>query len=196
MGVAVPRARGHVLFLENDDSFSWNLVDRLPYARQHIIIKKGRDVASDLSVLDGFSSLVIGPGPMDPVRVGLVNVVHEAARRRLPVLGVCLGHQAIGLAFGATLVRVLPMHGVVSSALFGPSRVFAGINGPVAVMRYNSLALTGVVAPLRVVASSPDGIPMAIEHDSLPIAGLQFHPDSYATKRGEEIIAAFFAGLP
>lgn len=184
-----------VLFLENDDSFSWNVVDRLPVARDAIRIVPGRVAARDPAVLDGADVLVVGPGPTDPVRAGLVDVVRAAAGRGLPTLGVCLGHQAIGLAFGARLVRVEPVHGKRSVAWFGPSRFFGAFAGPQTVMRYHSLALADVRPPLVVVAATEDGVPMAIEHEALPLAGVQFHPDSFGTPRGEALLAAFFEAL-
>ena len=181
-----------VLFLENDDSFSWNVLDRLPVDRSHVTIVSGRDRAAFREHLPRATVVVIGPGPLDPHRAGLDGVVEEAAARGLPVLGICLGHQAIGLAFGARLVRNEPCHGKRSLALFRASRHFPGIAGPVEVMRYHSLSLASVRAPLRALAETQDGVVMAIEHESLPIAGLQFHPDSFGTPRGEEMLAAFF----
>ena len=181
-----------ILFLENQDSFSWNVIEALPFDRGSIRIRPGRDAARERSALDGFDAVVIGPGPTDPVRAGIVDVVHAAARSRLPLLGICLGHQAIGLAFGARLVRSHPAHGKPCMVVFTSSRLFPSIEGPQVVMRYHSLALADIAAPLRVVARTADGLPMAIEHESLPIAGMQFHPDSYATPRGREMIAAFF----
>jgi para-aminobenzoate synthetase component 2 len=185
----------HVLFLENDDSFSWNLVDRLPCPRDEVSVVPGREVSSAPDRLSGVDVLVIGPGPTDPVRAGLVDVVREAAERRVPTLGVCLGHQAIGLAFGARLVRTPPRHGKRSIATFAPSRWFGALAGPQTVMRYHSLSLADVVLPLRVVATSEDGVVMAVEHETLAVAGLQFHPDSFATPRGAEMIESFFRAL-
>lgn len=184
-----------VLFLENDDSFSWNVIDRLPVERSRVVIHSGRDRAGFRAQLGQVDVVVIGPGPLDPGRAGLDGVVTEAAARRLPVLGLCLGHQAIGLTYGATLLRTEPCHGKRSLALFRASRSFPGIAGPVDVMRYHSLSIAGLRPPLRVVAVTQDGIVMAVEHESLPIAGVQFHPDSFATPRGEEILAAFFRSL-
>lgn len=184
-----------VLFLENDDSFSWNVVDLLPVDRSCVQVVHTRHVANVSPYLKGASVVVIGPGPMDPERVGLVDVVHEAARRGLPLLGVCLGHQALGLAYGATLVRTAPAHGKRASAVFRRSRLFGDVAGSVEVMRYHSLALAEVRSPLEVVAQTPDGIPMAIEHVTLPMAGLQFHPDSFATPRGAALVQAFFSAV-
>lgn len=182
-----------VLFFENDDSFSWNVVELLPFGRRSVELVHTRHESNLVSRLDGADAVVMGPGPMEPERVGLVGLVHEIARRRLPLLGVCLGHQAVGLAFGAKLVRVTPAHGKRATAAFERSRVFPGIEGPLQVMRYHSLALSAVSPPLRVIATTADGIPMAIEHASLPIAGVQFHPDSFATPRGAELVRAFFS---
>jgi anthranilate synthase/aminodeoxychorismate synthase-like glutamine amidotransferase len=180
-----------VLFVESGDSFSWNVVDRLPLPRGEILVRP-----ASAGIPAGVDAVVLGPGPRDPVRAGLLGLVEEAARRRLPVLGICLGHQALGLAFGARLERVEPVHGRVSRVRFERSRLFPGIEGTLGVMRYHSLALACVGPPLRVVAATVDGIPMAIEHESLPLAGLQFHPDSHFTERGEELLARFFEAIP
>lgn len=184
-----------ILFLENEDSFTWNVIDALPFERRDICIRSGREAAGDPQALDGFDAVVIGPGPTDPVRAGIVDVVRRAAKVNLPLLGVCLGHQAIGLAFGAMLIRTHPTHGKTSTIIFEPSRLFPGITGPQIVMRYHSLSLAEINAPLRVIARTADRIPMAVEHETLPMAGLQFHPDSYATPNGRDMIAAFFRAI-
>ncbi len=180
------------VFLENDDSFSWNVVDLL---RGPVEVRPGRAAAAERGWLAHAAALVIGPGPTDPGRAGLLDVVREAAARRVPTLGICLGHQAIGMAFGARLVRVPPVHGKASRVRFGPSRSFPGIAGAHEVMRYHSLALDALPGALRAVATTSDGIVMALEHVELPLAGLQFHPDSYASPTGRAIVDAFFAGL-
>ncbi len=184
--------RGGVLFVENKDSFSWNVIDLLPVPRARVQVCGACEVRRDPSILARASMVVIGPGPRDPERAGLVELVREAARRRKPLLGVCLGHQALGLAFGARLARSLPAHGETARAIFSLSRLFAGVRGPVTVMRYHSLSLRGVRAPLRTVAALGDGTVMAVEHEALPMAGVQFHPDSFATPGGREMLAAFF----
>jgi anthranilate synthase/aminodeoxychorismate synthase-like glutamine amidotransferase len=183
-----------VLFLENEDSFSWNVVDSLPLERREVIIRSGRAAAADPDALTGVQAVVIGPGPTDPERAGIVGFVQHVARAGLPLLGVCLGHQALGLAYGARLVPVRPRHGQRSQITFTRSRLLPRFLGPETVMRYHSLALTNIVSPLRTIASA-DGVPMALEHESLPLLGLQFHPDSYGTPRGREMIAAFFGAV-
>jgi anthranilate synthase/aminodeoxychorismate synthase-like glutamine amidotransferase len=184
-----------VLFLENHDSFSLNVVESLPVDRRDVMVRPGRDVACDPGGLAGVDLVVVGPGPTDPVRAGIVDVVLAAAKQSVPLLGICLGHQALGLAFGADLHRVPPVHGKTSDIVFSPSRLFPSFIGRATMMRYHSLALTGIKAPLRVIARTDDGIPMAIEHETLPMAGLQFHPDSFASPRGQELITDFFRAV-
>jgi anthranilate synthase/aminodeoxychorismate synthase-like glutamine amidotransferase len=181
-----------VLFLENDDSFTWNVVDALPVPRGDVVLRSGSQVASEPGSVSSADVIVLGPGPTDPIRAGIVGVVRWAEQLRKPLLGICLGHQAVGLAYGAALARVPPAHGKRTTITFERSRMFPHFTGPETVMRYNSLALAEVRAPLRVIARAHDGTAMAVEHDSLPIAGLQFHPDSFGTPRGREMIADFF----
>lgn len=182
-----------VLFIENHDSFSWNVLEALPFAPSELQVTTA---TAAWDALDQAELVVMGPGPTDPQRAGLVELVHEIARRRLPFLGVCLGHQALGLAFEAKLIRSLPAHGKRALATFSGSTRFPGIEGELEVMRYHSLSLTEVKSPLRVVASLADGTVMAVEHESLPMAGVQFHPDSFGTPRGRELLASSFGKQP
>ena len=183
-----------VAFVENNDSFSWNVLDALPVERAQVtVVRGGRPEAT--RALEGAEALIIGPGPMDPERAGLLELVRAAAERRLPTLAICLGHQALGLCFGARVVRSRPAHGKRASATFTASRRFPGVVGAVEVMRYHSLSLEQVREPLEVIASLDDGTVMAVEHRTLPMAGLQFHPDSHGTPRGRELLDAFFRSL-
>lgn len=184
-----------LLFIENADSFSWNVIESLPCDRSEVIVCTPAELAARSSLLKQVNAVVLGPGPTDPLRAGLVPLVHTVVRAHLPLLGICLGHQALGLAFGARLVRSQPTHGKQSTCRFRPSRFFGSLAGPQLVMRYHSLVIENVCRPLRIVATTAEGIPMAIEHESLPLAGLQFHPDSYATPRGREMIASFFEAV-
>lgn len=176
-----------VLFVENDDSFSFNVVDLLP-AGTHVV--RTADAAEALAHASG---VVIGPGPTDPHRAGLVSLVSRALDRGLPVLGICLGHQALGLALGARLVRSTPTHGKVALATATGSRFLA--DGQHEVMRYHSLSLVDVPQPLVVTARLDDGTVMAVEHPTRPVLGLQFHPDSFGTPRGRAYVDAFFRSL-
>ena len=185
-----------VLFLENDDSYSWNVVDCLRGCGAEVTIAPGRAASSlELRALDSLlrnaDAVVLGPGPHDPVRAGLLATVGKIIDAGKPLLGICLGHQAIGLWFGARVVRTEPVHGATSALRFGRSRFFTPLEETTPVMRYHSLALEGILAPLRCIATAEDGVVMAIEHQTLPIAGLQFHPDSFATPRGTEMVASF-----
>jgi anthranilate synthase/aminodeoxychorismate synthase-like glutamine amidotransferase len=180
-----------ILFVENDDSFSWNVLETLPFPREAVrVVRTGEALAS---LTGDIEQVVVGPGPKDPQRAGLIPFVHEVARRGLPYLGVCLGHQALGLAFGAELIRSVPVHGKRAWASFGASREFAHVTGRLEVMRYHSLSLTSVRSPLRVVASLDDGTVMAIEHETLPMRGVQFHPDSFGTPEGRAILGSAIA---
>lgn len=181
-----------VLFVENQDSFTWNVAETLPVPRARIRMLSAARLRARPELMARAGVVVIGPGPRDPVRAGLIGLIRRAARLRKPLLGVCLGHQALGLAFGAHLTRTEPTHGKRSWLNFEKSRLFPGVRGRFLAMRYHSLTLSGVRAPLRVVAETAGGLPMAVEHESLPMAGVQFHPDSYATPRGRELVAAFF----
>lgn len=182
-----------VLFIENHDSFSWNVIDALPFSRPQIEVLRPAEARLALERAEGVDAVVMGPGPTDPLRAGLLDLVRAVESQGLPFLGVCLGHQALGLAFGAALVRSPPAHGQRATALFSEARCFGGYQGPMEVMRYHSLSLTDVSAPLQVVATLDDGTVMAIEHRSLPMAGVQFHPDSFGTPRGRELLRSFFA---
>jgi anthranilate synthase component 2 len=181
------------LFVENDDSFSWNVVDALPFPRDEIRMERGSDRAGVGRALKEADVVIIGPGPTDPVRAGLVELVRATAEAGLPLLGICLGHQAIGMAFGTNLVRTTPCHGKQSLVTMQGSRFFP--DEELQAMRYHSLALANVVTPLRSTATTSDGVVMAIEHDTLPIAGFQFHPDSFGTPRGRVLLAAFFRAV-
>jgi anthranilate synthase component II len=185
-------SKNSIIFFENNDSFSWNVIDALPFSRSEIkIISPGSKDAADGS-LDEARCVIIGPGPMDPARAGLIDLVLLCVEKKIPTLGICLGFQAIGMAFGAKLIHTEPVHGKRGMVRFSPSRLFPAFEGDVEVMRYHSLSLEKINTPLIDIASTPDGIPMAFEHETLPIAGFQFHPDSFGTARGTEMIHSFF----
>jgi para-aminobenzoate synthetase component 2 len=141
---------------------------------------------------DGYDGVMISPGPGTPADAGAsIDMVRWAAEHRMPLLGVCLGHQAIGAAFGMPVVAAPElMHGMVSSVRHDGSALFDGIPSPFAAGRYHSLALDEVDLPagLRVTARTDAGTVMAITHDHLPIVGVQFHPESILTEHGHRLL--------
>lgn len=180
-----------VLFVENGDSFSFNVLEALPIARREAAVVSATEAVEALERATP-TWAVLGPGPFDPRAAGLLPVVAALAEQRVPTLGICLGHQAIGVHFGATLAAVEPHHGVRDDVRFERSRLLPHFFGHARVMRYHSLALVDPLPPcLRAIARTADGTVMALEHTTLPMLGLQFHPDSFATSSGEAMIRDF-----
>ena len=176
-----------VVFVENDDSFSFNVVDLLPPGVELV-----RGSAASRAVR-GADVVIIGPGPTDPHRAGLVTLVQQVLDAKTPMVGICLGHPALGLACGAEMTRSTPAHGKVARMRVEGSRFLPA--GHHEVMRYHSLSLSAVQPPLKVTGTLDDGTVMMVEHETLPVLGLQFHPDSYATPGGRGFIDAFFRSL-
>ncbi len=179
------------LFVENGDSFSFNVLEAMPISRSNVLVLSPAEATAFLAH-ETPRWAVLGPGPFNPHDAGLLPIVATLAAREVPTLGICLGHQAIGVHFGATLQQVEPHHGVRASVHFAPSRLLPHFEGTTTVMRYHSLALIDPLpAELRLVARGADGTIMAVEHVDLPFLGLQFHPDSFATPSGEAMIRDF-----
>jgi anthranilate synthase/aminodeoxychorismate synthase-like glutamine amidotransferase len=189
-----------ILLIDNYDSFVYNLaryLERLGQAT-HVIRNTQIDVAGAERLRP--SALVLSPGPCAPAQAGcsleLVRRLHE----KLPILGVCLGHQIIAEALGGRVVRARqPVHGRTSSIAHDGRGIFAGLPNPLEGCRYHSLAVDEASLPeaLEVAARAPDGTVMAIRHRRLPVVGLQFHPESILTDCGYALLAAFLrqAGL-
>ncbi|QMU96785.1 aminodeoxychorismate/anthranilate synthase component II [Microbacterium esteraromaticum] len=198
-----------VLVVDNHDSFVHTLIGYLRELGAEVVMVEA-DVAGDapdadvrrhwLDLVQRFDAVMISPGPGTPADAGASNaVVHLAAEIGVPLLGVCLGHQAIGEAFGA-VVGGAPelMHGMVSQVTHDGSMLFEGIPSPFAAGRYHSLALTDDALPpvLRVTARAEHGTIMAVEHESLPIVGVQFHPESVLTEGGHRLLGNWLASVP
>lgn len=192
-----------VLVVDNHDSFVHTLISYLRELGARVTMVEA-DVLTDPALLetqlDAHDAVMISPGPGAPSDAGAsLAVVHAAADRRKPLLGVCLGHQAIAEAFGGVVSRAPElMHGMVSQVTHDGSALFAGIRSPFAAGRYHSLAIAEetLPAPLRVTARAEHGTIMAIAHESLPILGVQFHPESVLTESGHRLLGNWLSGVP
>ena len=182
-----------LLLLDNVDSFTFMLADYLRVAGAEVIVERNAiDVARALEI--GFDGIVLSPGPGGPEAAGSsVELAAACIEQRRPMLGVCLGHQALGLACGARVEPVAPMHGKIATVRHDSSGLFAGLPSPFDATRYHSLAVTGLSEALVANAWSEDGTVMAMRHRDAPAHGIQFHPESVATAHGAALVAGFVA---
>lgn len=184
-----------VLVVDNYDSFVFNLVQYLGQLSVDVDVWRNDDprLASPDAVVTDFDGVLISPGPGTPERAGAsIELVHAAARHRTPLLGVCLGHQAIGAAFGATVTRAPELlHGKTSSVFHIGAGVLAGLPDPFTATRYHSLTVLEDTLPaeLEVIGRTESGIVMAVRHRELPVHGVQFHPESVLTQGGHRMLA-------
>jgi anthranilate synthase component 2 len=183
------------LLIDNYDSFTYNLVHFLGEIGVDVEVRRNDALSAETALGLGAEAIVLSPGPCDPDRAGIcLDVVALAAERRVPLLGVCLGHQTIGQSFGGKVVRApVPMHGKVSAVRHDGDGLFHGLPNPLSVTRYHSLIVDHPSLPdcLTVTAETDDGIIMALSHRNLPIYGVQFHPESIATVSGHALLANF-----
>jgi anthranilate synthase component 2 len=182
------------LLLDNYDSFTYNLRHYLGELGAEVEVRRNDAVSADEALSLGTEGIVISPGPCDPDRAGICLEVMEKAAGRRPVLGVCLGHQCIGQAFGAKVVRApKPMHGKISEITHNATGVLAAIPSPFKATRYHSLTLEPGSLPdcLEITAESDDGVIQGIAHRDLPLHGVQFHPESIASEHGHQLIQNF-----
>jgi anthranilate synthase/aminodeoxychorismate synthase-like glutamine amidotransferase len=184
-----------VLFIDNFDSFSYNVVHLLASVGAVPDVILNDDVRLQPSILGGYEALVVGPGPGRPEHAPQMLVVLRAAiERGMPVLGVCLGLQAIGEVLGASVTHApRQMHGKTSRIEHDGSGVFGGMPSPLTATRYHSLCLDPATLPnvLRVNARSEEGVVQGIVHRERPVHGVQFHPESVLSDHGERIVANF-----
>jgi anthranilate synthase component 2 len=181
------------LLIDNYDSFTYNLWHYLGELGAEVVVKRNDALTVAAALALRPQGIVISPGPSDPDHAGIcLELVARAAA--VPLLGVCLGHQAIGQAFGGRVVRAPePMHGKVSRIRHDGSGVFAGLPNPFTATRYHSLIVDRASLPktLTVTAETEDGIVMGIEHRERPLWGVQFHPESIASEGGHQLLQNF-----
>ncbi|MBK4215935.1 aminodeoxychorismate/anthranilate synthase component II [Paracoccus caeni] len=186
-----------ILLIDNYDSFTWNLVHYMGEAGADVVVRRNDALTVDEAMAMNPDGIVISPGPCEPAQAGIcIDLIRAAAERSLPVLGVCLGHQAIGEAFGGKIVRANRiLHGKVDNIDHDGTGVFAGLPSPLKATRYHSLTVEPESLPnsLRVTATSDDGTIMGLIHEALPIEGVQFHPESIASEYGHDMIRTFLA---
>ena len=185
-----------VLVIDNYDSFVYNLVQYLGELGAEPLVHRNDELTiTEIIALDP-DAVLVSPGPGTPDDAGVSNDVITTFGGVVPVLGVCLGHQAIGVAYGAEVIRVSPVHGKARPVLHGAIGSFAGLASPFDAGRYHSLAVssTGLPDELEVTAWSEDGVIMGMRHRTHPVEGFQFHPESILTADGERLVAAFLRG--
>lgn len=184
------------LLIDNYDSFTYNLFHFLGELGAEVEVQRNDAVAVDEALALGPEGLVLSPGPCDPDKAGICLELVGAAAGKLPILGVCLGHQAVGQAFGGRVVRAeAPMHGKLSEVTHDGAGVFEGLPSPFQATRYHSLVVERDTLPdcLEVAAETEDGVIMGVRHRKLPIHGVQFHPESIASEHGHALLRNFLA---
>lgn len=184
-----------VLLLDNYDSFTYNLYDYIVQSGKHCFVIRNNEFALEEVLKMQFSSVVISPGPKTPDDAGITMPLIAALHNTIPILGVCLGHQAIGQYYGARLAKAQrPMHGKTSTITCSSHPLFDKLAKQQTVMRYHSLVLKEVEnTPLQTIAETDRGEVMAIAHPIHKVAGLQFHPESILTPCGLDMIRNWFA---
>lgn len=181
-----------ILVIDNYDSFTWNLVHYLMELGVEVEVVRNDALSATQAIETGAEGFLISPGPCTPNEAGIsLDLVAAAADARLPLLGVCLGHQAIGQHFGGKVVRGGLMHGKVSPVSHDGTGLFQGLPSPFSATRYHSLIVTDIPDTLLVNATADDEHVMGFRHATLPIHGVQFHPESIATEHGHAMLANF-----
>jgi anthranilate synthase component 2 len=184
-----------LLLIDNYDSFTYNLVQFLGDLGAVTEVIRNDAETAEQALRHEAEAVILSPGPCDPDQAGIcLELIRLAAERRVPLLGVCLGHQAIGQLFGGNVIRApQPMHGKVSPITHDSTGVFAGLPSPFGATRYHSLIVEESSLPsvLQVNARTADGLIMGLAHRELPIHGVQFHPESIASEHGHDILKNF-----
>jgi anthranilate synthase component 2 len=187
-----------LLLIDNYDSFTYNLVQYLGELGADVHVHRNDVLTLEQVAAWGPEQIVISPGPCTPNEAGISVPLIRRFAGRIPILGVCLGHQAIGQAFGGNIVRAAQvMHGKVSPVAHDGRGVFTGLPSPLTATRYHSLAIerASMPASLEVTATSDDGEVMGVRHREWPVEGVQFHPEAILTEHGHALLRNFLAGV-
>jgi anthranilate synthase component 2 len=182
-----------IILIDNYDSFTFNLVHYLGGLGAEVVVHRNDKITADAVIAAEPEAIVLSPGPCTPNEAGICLDVIDKASGLIPLLGVCLGHQAIGQAFGGDVIRApKPVHGKLSEMSHESRGLFHGINGSFRATRYHSLVVDRKTLPddLAVTAET-DGLIMALEHKTRPVHGVQFHPESIASEHGHLILKNF-----
>jgi anthranilate synthase component 2 len=182
-----------IVLIDNYDSFTFNLFHYLGGLGADVAVHRNDKVSVADVLAMGPDAIVLSPGPCTPTEAGICLDLINKAAPNIPILGVCLGHQAIGQAFGGKVVRATPVHGKVSDIKHTGTGVFRGINGPLKATRYHSLVVERASMPRELIvnAETDDHLVMGLMHTSLPIHGVQFHPESIASEHGHLMLKNF-----
>jgi anthranilate synthase/aminodeoxychorismate synthase-like glutamine amidotransferase len=186
-----------LILIDNYDSFTYNLFQYLSELGEEVmVIRNDKTTLNDIERLNP-QRIVVSPGPSVPQRAGISNDVIRHFAPRLPVLGVCLGHQCLGYSYGATIIQAREiMHGKSSLIHHNSQGIFSGLPNPFSAIRYHSLAVqrNGLPDCLEVTAWTEDGTIMGLRHRQYPVEGIQFHPESFMTEKGKDLLRNFLKG--
>jgi anthranilate synthase/aminodeoxychorismate synthase-like glutamine amidotransferase len=183
-----------LLMIDNYDSFTYNLVQYLGELGAELDVVRNDAAAVDELLGGGYDRVVVSPGPCTPNEAGIsVEAMRRFPAAGVPALGVCLGHQALGQAFGGRVVRHLPVHGKTTEIQHDGEGLFAGLPNPLQVARYHSLVVDEELPDALCVTARGGGVVMAMRHRALPAVGVQFHPESVLTPDGKRLLANFLA---
>ena len=179
-----------ILFVDNHDSFVWNLVDYVSQFYSETEVRYNSIAIAEANALDPIG-IVISPGPGHPANPRDIGSCLEIIKQfgQMPILGVCLGHQAMNVAYGGTIAHTRPLHGKTSEIMHDGKGIFRGMRSPLVGGRYHSLAIERLSPDLDISAQTADGVIMGIRHKSRPHNGLQFHPESVLTPDGKKLIS-------
>jgi anthranilate synthase component 2 len=183
-----------LLLIDNYDSFTYNLFHYLGQLGADVVVKRNDEISVSEAMASQPEAIVLSPGPCTPNEAGLCLELVEKVGAKLPILGVCLGHQAIGQAYGGNIVRApQPMHGKVSRIRHTGRGVFRGLNNDFLATRYHSLTIApeSISNDLEITATADDGVIMGVMHKSHPVHGVQFHPESIASENGHALLQNF-----